>query len=346
MKRILLTCCLLASAAVVVLVWLQAADRSRPAPAAPPAADTPPAAGGRWAEGVGYVEPRGELRRLTFKTGGVITHCGPAPGDPVRGGELIAELDTAAVKAAAEVARRRLDLARAKLIDLQAGEHPRLIAVCERAVGRLREQARYLRSEADRLEKLTGSASDTERTKAVTLAVQGEAAALEKEAELLYLKERVRPEQVAVAEAEVKRAEAEVAEADQRLADARLTAPFDGVVLRYLKRSGEGVGPLMPPEPVVLFGDVSRLRVRAEIDERHAYALTPGQPAEVYGRNLVGKTLRGRVVEVERAMGDRTMFTQSATERKDLHAVQVIVELDEPLTAPVGLRVDVRIRTE
>ena len=77
----------------------------------------------------------------------------------------------------------------------------------------------------------------------------------EKEAELLYLRQKVRPEQTAVAEAEVRRAEAAVAEADQRVADTRLTAPFDGTVLKCLRREGEGVSPLVPPEPVVLFGD-------------------------------------------------------------------------------------------
>jgi HlyD family secretion protein len=231
------------------------------------------------------------------------------------------------------------------LCTLKAGEHPHLIVLCERSVDRLREQARHLRAEADRLEKTLarGATSDNERNEAVTKANQAEIALREKEAELLYLKNKVRAEQISVAEAEVRQAEAAVAEAEQRLADTRLAAPFDGVVLKYLKREGEGVSPLMPPESVVLFGDISRFRVRAEVDERYARLVVMGQPAEVYGRNVGGRVSTGRVVEVERVMGDKTLFSRSASERKDLHVVQAIVEMGDDFTAPVGLQVDVRL---
>lgn len=125
-----------------------------------------------------------------------------------------------------------------------------------------------------------------------------------------------------------------------------MVAPFDGVVLKYLKREGEGVSPLMPPEPVVLFGDVGRLRVRAEVDERYARLVGVGQAAEVYGRNVAERVSGGRVVEVEHVMGDKTLFSRSAAERRDLRVLQVVVEMGEDFAAPVGLQVDIRIRRE
>jgi HlyD family secretion protein len=118
--------------------------------------------------------------------------------------------------------------------------------------------------------------------------------------------------------------------------------PFDGTILKLLKREGEGVSNSLP-EPVLLFGDLSHSRVRAEIDERFVKELHVGQAAEVYGRTLLGKTFRGQVVEVEKVMGDKTVFTRASTERKDLNVLQIVIDMDSDFSAPVGLQVDVRI---
>ncbi len=121
-----------------------------------------------------------------------------------------------------------------------------------------------------------------------------------------------------------------------------MTAPCDGTVLKILKREGEGISTFVP-EAVLLFGDLSRLRVRAEIDERFVNGLCIGQPAEIYGRNLLGKTYTGRVVQVGRIMGDKTFFTRASAERNDLHVLQVVIEIEPGFSAPAGLQVDVRI---
>ena len=46
------------------------------------------------------------------------------------------------------------------------------------------------------------------------------------------------------------------------------------------------------------------------------------QTGSVYGRNLLGKTYAGRVIEVERIMGDKTVFARASCERKDLNVLQ------------------------
>jgi HlyD family secretion protein len=47
------------------------------------------------------------------------------------------------------------------------------------------------------------------------------------------------------------------------------------------------------------------------------------------------------VTEIRQIMGKKTVFARTATERKDLDVVQVIVNPSEPFHAPVGLEVDV-----
>lgn len=297
-------------------------------------------------EGIGYVEPRLEMRRLAFKGGGLLAVCGAKPGDRVRKGEAIAVLDDTSANTTVELMKCRLEVAQAQAAEVKAGVNPHRVRACEIRVETLREQARYWRAEAARLKKLRGSASVSETVyeDTATKALQAESALREQEAELTHLREMVTPEQRAVADAKVRLAVAELLDARQRLADTRLTAPFDGVVLRYLKREGEGASPLMPPEPVVLFGDMTRLQVRAEIDERHAQRLVVGQAAEVYGRNLAGRTFQGSVIEVERAMGAKTVFTRASSERKDLSVLQIVILLGADFNAPVGLQVDVGVR--
>ncbi len=96
-------------------------------------------------------------------------------------------------------------------------------------------------------------------------------------------------------------------------------------------------------EPVLLFGDTSKMRVRAEIDERFVQQLAVGQAALVHGRNLPGKTYRGKIAYLERLMGDKTVFTRSSSERKDLEVLQVLIDMEPSFRCPSGLRVDVTI---
>ena len=100
------------------------------------------------------------------------------------------------------------------------------------------------------------------------------------------------------------------------------------------------------PQPAVLFGDVSRLRIRAEIDERYAHRVRHGAVRRRVRPNVGNREYPGRVVLVKPVMGDKTLFSRSSRERKDLQIVQVLIEMDPEFRTPVGLRVDVAIRVE
>ena len=71
-----------------------------------------------------------------------------------------------------------------------------------------------------------------------------------------------------------------------------------------------------------------------------------GQAAVVFGANVGNREYPGRVVLVKPVMGDKTLFSRSSRERKDLQIVQVLIEMDPEFRTPVGLRVDVAIRVE
>jgi hypothetical protein len=88
---------------------------------------------------------------------------------------------------------------------------------------------------------------------------------------------------------------------------------------------------------------MTAVRVRAEMDERFVRHLEVGQAATVFGRNLAGKSYRGRVAGLEHLMGNKTVFTRAASERKDLDVLQVLIDLGPEFQAPAGLQVDVKI---
>jgi HlyD family secretion protein len=299
---------------------------------------------GHWVQGIGYVEPHNELRRLVFKVDGVVARCPVSVGSAVKQGETLMVLQNGEQEAEVAVAARELAQARSEQAKIESGIDAYQIAAAESRVTMLREQCTHLNSEYARQQRLfaRSAISDQERELARTLLVQKEAELRTAEADLLHLKNYVRPEDRELAAAKVRRAEAQLALMKQRLQDTFLVAPSDGTVLEILKREGEGQR-LIDNEPAIVFGDTRRIRIRAEIDERYVRRLRSGQRAVAFGRGLGGESYPGYVAEVRQVMGKRTVFSRAATERKDLDVLQVLLELREGFSAPLGLQVDVAI---
>lgn len=340
---ILLALAALSGTSVTFLVW-------RPTAASPAEVPTTPQSESDVqcvVEGIGFVEPASELRRLMFRAGGVIGCCSVKAGDVVHKGEILCELDNATQRADLQLARTQLAQAQADAADVNAGVNPHRLKVLERTIDRLREKVRHAKAQLERYQQLVdkGGVSKQDYDLACTSFNQAEIELREQEAELYHLRNYVTPEKRALMASKVEQATANLRLAEERLRETRITAPFDGTVLKLLKREGEAVSTLIP-ETVLLFGDLSRLRVRAEVDERFVKSLRTGQSAEVYGRNLQGESYPGRVVEVEKVMGEKTVFTRAASERKDIHVLQVVVEMEPRFCAPVSLQVDVRIHVK
>ncbi len=86
----------------------------------------------------------------------------------------------------------------------------------------------------------------------------------------------------------------------------------------------------------MLFGDLSRMRVRAEVEERFVQKLAAGQAVAISGRNLAGQTYLSRVVCREQMMGDKAVFTWAFLERKDLAVLQVLIDMGPPCRGRSG----------
>jgi HlyD family secretion protein len=124
-----------------------------------------------------------------------------------------------------------------------------------------------------------------------------------------------------------------------------IRAPIGGAILQMNARPGELASP-SATQPLVLLGDISALRVRAEVDERDLEKVKVGQsvlvrPAAFRGREIPGTvSFIAPLVEAGRntALGQRNMT--------DVDVVEVLVSLAEPGPLVVGMKVDVYFRQD
>jgi multidrug resistance efflux pump len=238
-----------------------------------------------------------------------------------------------------------VEVARRERSHVLLGKDSFEIAAAEQKVRMMVERLRYLRKEHERHQQLVlGSAvSHADLAAGLNRVDEAEAGLKGAEAEYQHLRNYVRGEDRDLAEAKVRLAQARLELAKQRLHETTLRAPFDGKVLEILKREGEAARST-DGEAVLVFADLRGLRVRAEIDERHARGIKVGQEALVFGRGLGKAAFPGRVLAVREIMGRKTVFARTAAERKDLDVLGVLIAVAEDFTAPAGLRVDVQIR--
>jgi multidrug resistance efflux pump len=97
------------------------------------------------------------------------------------------------------------------------------------------------------------------------------------------------------------------------------------------------------PRPVVSLADLSRLRVRAEIDERDLGRLRASQPAFVTAEAFPDRQFKGHVVSFSSLMGRKQVRTGDPAEKSDRDVLEVLIELDErDERLAVGLRTTVR----
>jgi len=157
--------------------------------------------------------------------------------------------------------------------------------------------------------------------------------------------------QIQVAHATLERSVAEIPQRslDQQLtlAEARakrltLFAPIDGRVLNVRVRPGEEVG----SGPVLVLGDMSGMRVVAEVYETDIAAVSVGQGATVSSRALP-KPISGRVARVGNMVFKNDVLNVDPAARADARVVEVWIDLDPlPLAERLtNLTVDVLITT-
>jgi len=290
----------------------------------------------------GLVEPISEEIEIAADVIGRLKSVPVDEGDRIAKGQILAEIENADLKAALAVAEANVEKRRAALDRLRNGarEEERDQAAANLAEATAREAQAHRDLARKTPLAATGVESRSSLDDAAATAAAAEARRAAMTAQQALIAGAPRPEDLRIAEAELAEAEANVAGIQAQLDKTIIRSPIDGVVLSRQKKTGEAVANL-PPTPILHIGDISRLRVRADVDEADIARVTVGQRVWVRADAFGDRRFGGAIVRVATSLGRKNFRTDRPTEKVDTKVLETLIELDRDVHLPVGLRVDV-----
>jgi HlyD family secretion protein len=302
-------------------------------PAPPSEASRP--AGPAWvASAPGKVEPVSGEVRIDSLALGRVADVMVKVNDRVGEGDLLVRLDDEEARARlssteAQVALRKYERdcvpAKGTAADLRKAEDA--VAAAERALAAAR-RAGDRRSAGGAASPAPGDARE---------AVAAAQRRLEAAREELARRKQVPVKAPDARDTALTVARAELSAAEALFEKTRVRAPFAGTVLQLPVRVGEIVGPGRE-RPLVVLADLSRLRVRAELDERHRARVSIGHPALVRAEGFA-EPFTGTVAAIAPALVPATSGGGRRPQQGSV--VEVLVDLADPSQLMPGMQVDV-----
>jgi len=336
--------------ALIVAVVLLAAGSTMMAPTFSADETTGPGAGGQssWeAVALGRVEPRSGEIRMAVTAPGRIVDVPVKANEEVFAGELLFGLDdeealTRLAEADAQVAlhkRARNDQPTpAASVDRRKAEDA--AADAERAVADARSGF-----DAATAEWRAGRAPRADLSAARSALGRAQDRLVEQRAALAKLKAQSDTPLPTRLEGELNVARTQWTLAEAALQKTRIRAPIDGTVLQVDARKGELALPSSEP-PLLVLGDVSDLRVRAEVDEQYLGRLRVGQRVTVRAGAFRGRDFAGKIAAISGMVGPSRINARGARKFSDVDVLEVVVDLPNPGPLVVGEQVDVYFSAE
>jgi HlyD family secretion protein len=212
-------------------------------------------------------------------------------GEHVKKGQLLAQLDDAEASSQAARALSQVRAAQAETSAVQSGGNREEVLTLESQMAKARTQRDTVQRNLEALQRLqqNGAASPGEVKQA-----QDQLAAAEVDLKLLQQKQSGRYSAPEVARVEAQKGEAQsaYAAAENILRQLNIRAPFDGIVYSLPVHQGSYVN---PGDLVLQEADLSKVLVRAFVDEPDVGRLASGQPIELTWDAVPGRTWHGMV---------------------------------------------------
>jgi HlyD family secretion protein len=215
-------------------------------------------------------------------------------GDHVKAGQLLVVLDDSGARSQAARAMTQIRAAEADLNAVRSGgtREEVLTSESQLTTARTERDAAQRNLEAMRALQQRGAASAGEVKDAENRlkSAQAQVSLLEQK-----LKSRYSKPEVEKVQAQENEAKAAYSAANELLQQSNVRAPREGVVYSLPVRPGQFVG---AGELLVQVADLSKVQLRAFVDEPDMGRLDPGQPVKVTWDALPGRTWDGKVTQV------------------------------------------------
>jgi HlyD family secretion protein len=145
------------------------------------------------------------------------------------------------------------------------------------------------------------------------------------------------------AEGDLNVTRAELLAAQAAVEKLTIRAPIAGTVLQVNARAGELSLP-SGAQPLLVLGDISAMRVRAELDERDFAGIKIGQTVLVRSAAFREREFAGKVLSIAPIVQASRISARDQRNFTDVSVAEVVVELAEPGPLAAGMKVDVYFR--
>jgi HlyD family secretion protein len=210
-------------------------------------------------------------------------------GDQVKQGQLMVQLDDADARSQAAKALAQIRSSEADVSAIQSGGNREEVLTLEAQIAKAQTQRDAAQRNVEAMRRLQqqGAASPGE-VKAAENQLAGA------EADLKFLqqkqKDRYSKPEVARVQAQENEAQSAYAAAEDILSKLNIRAPFDGIVYSLPARQGAYVN---PGDLILQEADLSKVLVRAFVDEPDVGRLAPGQKIEITWDAVPGRIWNG-----------------------------------------------------
>jgi HlyD family secretion protein len=319
-----------------------AANAAKPGAPATAPATAPGTARTQWvASAPGRLEPKGGELRIGAQSTGKLVEMYARINDKVMAGDLLARIDdedlqARLVAADAEVSVRKRERD-GETVTGQAKERRTADDTTTNA-----ERALFnARRELDRvmIARRAGTMTDDDATKARTSVATAKDKLDAERANMRKVHSQSGMPLQTRLESALATARSELSQVETAIQRTRVRAVADGSVLQVIAKVGETVAP-SPDVALLTVGDMTSLRVRAELEERDVSKVRVGQTVVVRSDAFPGRDFAGKVVIVAQALAPPRLASRGPRRPTDVDVLDVQIDIDGETPLMPGMRVD------
>jgi HlyD family secretion protein len=302
----------------------------------------------RWqAVAPGRVEPTSGEIKIAAPIVGVIGEVLVKANDKVFAGEPLIRLVDSEAQARLATAEAQIALRKRARNDESPSSRASTRRKAEDGVADAEKALSEAQAAVDRaaIERRAGRGSDADVDAARAALSRAQDRLKQQKAELRKVEADTNTPLPTQVEGQLNVARTELAVAQAAVEKLTIRAPIGGTVLQVNGKAGELASP-SGTQPMVLLGDVSTLRVRAELDERDFGEIKIGQPALVRAAAFRGRDFAGKVVFIAPIVEPGRINSRGQRSVTDVDVVEVLIDLAEPDALAVGMKVDVYFRPD